>query len=266
MPNPNDLDVTSYAGAPRIPAQSAKPLARLLRNQAPADLDDLEREQLGALERLAGELDAALKQRESLGGVRASLLDFVNAWSNSHAALEAMGRLPRAYSRNAERAARTLAVVFPEGAGFTRLTASQAWAAGDRTLARLREADLEAEVDALIGPEFLATARQATIALGDTLGMGATPVEIPNPTAVADLLARFQRSVGRYGRVVAARVDEEDPASVERFRRTIAAPIDRYRSTRLGREDAEPSAPEGPMEPVIEPGSPSVPEAPRPPA
>lgn len=256
MPVPNDILFNQYGGPPKVPAQTAKPLARLLRNQAPSDLSVNESAQLDEIESLAASIDEALKQRETVGGVRPTWLDFVNAWSATHAALDAMRRIPRSLSPKAELAEVLFGIVFQDGLAFTQLRAPQAWAAGDRLVARISEDGLTGRIEELIGTEHLSAAQRATVALGEVIGAGTTPIEIPDPTAVQGLLSKFQRAVGRYGRVMAASVVDDDPTSVERFRRAVALPIDRYRSTSSER-DADPTDPAleptdpGPSDPTV---------------
>ena len=63
---------------------------------------------------------------------RQAFLDFVNAWSATHGGVEAVSRIPASASHKGARAAKVLAVAFPDGLTFTKLPAAQAWAFGDR--------------------------------------------------------------------------------------------------------------------------------------
>ncbi|AKF05491.1 hypothetical protein [Sandaracinus amylolyticus] len=264
----SEIIFNQHGGPPKVPAQNAKPLWRLLVNQAPSDLTREERELLDRVGGHAAQLEAALKQRDGMGGVRDAFLDFVNGWSAVYGALDAVSRIPASASTKGARAAKLVASTFPDALGFTRFAAPQAWAHGDRLLSRIAESGADRQIDELIGPDHLKAAKKVTSALGELIGAGRTPIEIPDPTAVQNLLGKFQRAVGRYSRLMLAKVDEEDPRSVERFRKAVAVPVDRYRSTRTTREDdgeveptdpSEPSDPSEPKTPVIDPTGPNGP-------
>src|SRR5690606_4299147 len=110
----SEIAFHQYGGPPRIPAVYAKPLVRLMQNQAPADLDRQERELLDDAEQLAEQIEVVLKQRDGAGGIRAAFLDFVNGWSATHGALDAIRRIPASVSPNGARAAKLLATAFPD--------------------------------------------------------------------------------------------------------------------------------------------------------
>jgi hypothetical protein len=56
------------------------------------------------------------------------------------------------------------------------------------------------------------------------------------------MVARFSRLVGIYCRVLGSKVDEADPASVERFRKAVA-PLIEYRASRRGKDEEDEVAP-----------------------
>ncbi|MDQ3034348.1 MAG: hypothetical protein M3Y87_18210 [Myxococcota bacterium] len=260
----SDISFSQYGGPPKVAAHYAKPLIRLMRNQAPDDLARYEQAHLETAEQLAESLEIVLKQRDAVGGVRNAFLDFVNAWAATHGGIEAVSRIPASASNKGARAAKLLAITFPDGLSFTRLPAAQAWAFGDRLVSRIVESGAKQQIDELVGTDHLQAAKKATVALGEIIGVGKTVIDIPDPTAVQHLLAKFQRAVGRYSRVMLAKVDDEDQTSIERFRKAVAIPIDRYRSTRTAR-DGEPTDPSEPIDPTEDPidvTDPTEPEAP----
>ena len=112
---------------PKIAAASAKPLARPFRNQAAPNMTKEENEQLENVEQIADDLDAALKLRESVAGVRDFFLAFVAAWSATQDALTAFlacdrTRPNRARARVASRF--DAAVLLPRHEEFVRTVAS----------------------------------------------------------------------------------------------------------------------------------------------
>ncbi len=91
-----------------------------------------------------------------------------------------------------------------------------------------------------------ATPRVLSIAIG----AGKKARELPSTTALQEALRSFSKAVAKYCRVLAANVEEDDPQSVERFRKAVA-PIDEYRSRQT--RSAEPVDAADPAAPVVEP-------------
>jgi hypothetical protein len=81
------------------------------------------------------------------------------------------------------------------------------------------------------GPELFDAVRDATIALGETLGVGTKPREVPSRSALVNARKAFVRAVAAYARALSVRVDEESPASIQQFLDAVA-PLDEYRTTR----------------------------------
>ncbi len=242
----------------RIGAQYAKPLARLLVNAAPSDLDADEKKAIKVVERIAAEVQEifAERDRQSLARIRPERDAFVNQWTATVDALRAKARLPAEVGDTGPRARAVLDSLFGDGAAFVRLDAYAAWFEGQRRLDRIRDEDLGAEIDRLIGAEMLSAARGATTNLGNVIGVGRTPRDAPTSASMAEMLTRFSRAVGAYTRLLAARVDEDDARSIERFRRAVT-PIDEYRAMR-GRDSDAPLEPAPAVEPPVIGGDPDV--------
>ncbi|AKF07500.1 hypothetical protein [Sandaracinus amylolyticus] len=109
---------------------------------------------------------------------------------------------------------------------------------------------LEAELDAMIGPEPRATARTSCDALREALGIGGAPRETPRSKALQEAMQAFSREVSRYARMLAADVDTTDPSSVERFRHAVMTPIDTFRSRRKREQPAPADPSSGPTAPT----------------
>jgi hypothetical protein len=110
---------------------------------------------------------------------------------------------------------------------------------------------LQPELDALIGPEFLVLAKATNQRLADVVGVGRARREVADPTAITEGLAKFGRAVGAYARIMAAKVDETDDASAQRFLNAMA-PIDAHRvqsRRRTPSDDAAPVLPDEASEP-----------------
>ena len=108
----------------------------------------------------------------------------------------------------------------------------------------LHETSLAHEAAITTGADLLALIRSSTDALGESIGAGDTRrAPAPSSTALQEALARFGRKVGAYCRLLAAKVDEDDATSVQRFLDAVA-PIDAYRAaTRSPSDGGQAEAP-----------------------
>lgn len=251
--NTTPPDYRSYQGF-RVGAQYAVPVARVMRNAMPRDATPEEESAMVQVEDVAQHVKVVYAERDrvSPSRTRARLGSFANAWSAIHEQLTAKGRLPEELGDIGPRALALNAAYFAEGVGFVKHDAYAAWFEGHRRIERLEGEGTMGELEALVGPEAIAYARKATDELGDAFGAGSTAIDVPSSTALADVLNKFSRAVGAYARLLMARVDEDDPASIERFRRAMQ-PIDDFRAMRDAKDapsrDADaPVAPE-PVDP-----------------
>jgi hypothetical protein len=223
------IDFGTYVRPARASVRSAAVLAARLAKAAPADVTDDERAALDAVVARAEEVRAAHSERDRLRPVKTRpLLDAHNeAWTATYDALGALMRCRG--SERGRRAGALRAVLFPDGIAFLRLSASSVWSESRRHLRRIEDESLGVELDALIGPEFLAQAKACTERLADAVGVSRGAPAVPNPSAITDALARFGRAVGAYARMMAAKVDETDERSAHRFLSALA-PIDEHRA------------------------------------
>lgn len=255
-----------YVDGIRIAAPYMKSLALTLSNAQPSDLDARAKKQVALLVDLAKHADDVLDERQSVLGVRQQFLDFGSAWGALYDALVGKSRLPATLSERGPRAAALVERIFPDGAVFIRRDAHAAWSDGDRRLALILEQGLKDELDEVAGEELFEAAKKATTALGEALGVGRTRRDAPRTADLQATVLRFSREVARYARLMAADVDVHDAASVERFRKAVAGPIDALRSRRVGEGEGEgptgepgaPITPEGPTSGPVTPSEPSA--------
>jgi hypothetical protein len=85
-----------------------------------------------------------------------------------------------------------------------------------------------------------------TAKLADTIGTGRADKTTPSSKALLEALNRFGRTVGKHVLVLAASVDEDDDASVERYLSAIQ-PIEAHRASMVrggggGEEEEEDDA------------------------
>lgn len=225
------IDYRPYILSLRITGPLAKPLSQKLVNAAPEDLDESERAALARVVRSAALADEVRSERERLSPAKIRpLVSAIGAsFGPMHDALLALSRLAPQYGDRGPRAQRVLTSIFPDGMMLVTLEADAVWSEADRRLGRIDAEGMRAEIDALIGPEHLIAAREATAALGEALGNGTTKRVIPSTTALQRALNAFSRAVANYCRTLSANLDDEDEAKIDRFRRAVG-PIDDYRA------------------------------------
>lgn len=257
----NGLGVRNYVENPRVRADHAKPLARELANAAPEDASDDERKALERIVRCSDDVESVLRDRErvsaeKLRDLRARL---ATQWGALESVLSGLAKIPPDAGARGAAAAALHAMLFPDGLGFVQLESTAAWGVADRRLGTVAESARREELESLVGADLVLSVELATRDLGEALGVGSTPRERGDARALSKCLTKLSRAIGSYCRLLAAKIDEEDPASIERFRRAVA-PIDEYRVRRSGQEEPveEPVA----SDPVVTPVAPVEPPAP----
>lgn len=225
----NGLVFDNYVNGVRIAASYAKPLARGLANALPKDADAKEKAAIKHISVCANAIDETLNERDDVIVVREPYLAHANSWGALFDVLLGKMRIPAKHSDIGARAQTILDTVGDEREVFMRLDAPAAWSEGDRRYRRLVERGLEAETNAVAGPEHLIVIKKSSAELADVIGLGKTPREIPSTTGLAEGLYALSKAVAKYCRVLSAKVDEDDLESVARFRKAVA-PIDTYRS------------------------------------
>jgi hypothetical protein len=258
------IQFSLYADGFRVKAHYAKPIERKLRHAAPRDIRPEEAARLDRVTETADAIKDTLSERDGAeGGVKEALLLFIAAYTAMHDSLLATSNLPPSAGVRPAQAKQILVKYLPEGVSFTRASAPAAWSEGARRIERIEEAGLVDDVADLTGPDFFPAAKRATDALGDVLGVGDEARPTPSSTALQLRLREFSAAVAAYTRALAAAVDLDDDASVERFVRAVA-PIDEYRVEGRVRESSDDEsvtpAPAGPS--ADAPATPSTPAAP----
>lgn len=225
-----DVMFRDYVGSLRSNAAGVAVVSTRLQKAAPSDMTTEEKKALKLVMQRASEVADVLADRDRLAParVRPLLTKLVADWTAFCEALAAKARVSRKTGHE-NRAQEIYTSLFPEGMTFAQTDSETAWSEGHRRLDRIAKEGFAHDLDALLGPEFLAAVTASTEELGNAIGTGHAERTTPSSTALAESLLRFGRAVGRYGRVLAASCDEEDEASVERFMKAVA-PIDVHRA------------------------------------
>ena len=223
--------VATYTSRPKVSSRKALGLAILLEKAAPPDLTPAQRKRLAAIAKQGAKVEAVLSARDLLGSATIQPLraEHASGWAAMEGALDAAALVPADVSDRAARAVKIQREILPAGREFTKLSALESWTYSHRVLGRIDDAGLAKEINALIGPDYLATVKLVTNNLGEALGVGDGVLSVPSTTALTDAMTRYVTTLCAYTRALSADVDEEDEASCKRFFDAVA-PIDACRS------------------------------------
>jgi hypothetical protein len=94
--------------------------------------------------------------------------------------------------------------------GFLKAKFRDQWAFGEAILARIETHGLEPTLDVLVGAEFLEVLRARQAAYGEALGITKKLEVETDETAMVELLRAARAEIGKYARVVASAVDNEE--------------------------------------------------------
>lgn len=269
MAMPNDF--YEYMRPVRTSAQEAVYLTERLVNAAPEDLASKVAAALDAACMRSGEALEIMKQRRRAKPVTAVPTErvFEGLWGALHQQIDAWVRIPG--EPLAKIAERILASYFPAGLTFLTLKFEDEWVESRARLERIDEEGVEAALAQLIHPSLLPKLRAIHVELGDVLGVGETPVEIPSGRALYEAIRAASLAIANYVRLLAGTIDEDDPESVAMFVKAVAPIAEhraQYSTNRTTTEPTEPTdvidpeAPIPPVEPeadVVEPVTPSDP-------
>jgi hypothetical protein len=226
-----DVQFQDYVRGVRSSGSGASVLAERLKKEAPQGMRPDEKAALAFVLDCAEVVRRVLADRDRLspGKLRPVLTPYANDWSGLYEALTAKTRISPHISDVGPRATAVVTSLFPDGVSFLLLPARAAWSEGWRRLERMDTEKLKKEIDDLVGPEFLTCVETSTAALADAIGTGESASKGSSSAALQEALGTFGRSVGAYGRVLAAHCDESDAASVKRFLDAVA-PMDEHRA------------------------------------
>ena len=247
---------SSYVDGVRVGAVYAPALAQQLSSRAPEDLSPSGKKAIRLVASIGAEVKRIRGDRVVVGAPRPGELRNV-VMASMTATYNALSSKAELGDPGADRIIGLRDRYLGETRG-ARPDGMALWTIATGALETIDAEEAGAEIDALIGPEFLSSLRKRTLALGAAIGIGRQAVEAPDTTAMRDALWRFSRATSRYCRVLVAEVDEDDAASVSRFVRAVG-PIDEYRASMRGSGASE-AANEPPRE---EEPAPVVDEEPR---
>lgn len=244
----NPIQFASYTDSVRTTQDTAPVLAEQLVTAAPRDADAQEKKALAEVTEAAQHVADVVSARERATPtqVRPKWIALSSVWTGAYEVCSGKARLDTGTPQG-DGAQHLMKALFFDGVPVSQRDATQSYGISRRMLARIDGEKLVKTFESIIGPELLAQIRSRTDDLGEAIGAGDTRApSVPSGNAVQEALSRFGRKVGAYGRVLAAKVDEDDARSVQRFLDAVA-PIDAIRASfrSTGRDDAtdEPASP-----------------------
>jgi hypothetical protein len=242
------IQFADYTASVRADQNSAPVLADQLRNHAPRDADHDEKKALAAVVEDGHAISEVVSAREraSPASVRAQWLDVQSAWGGAFDVASGKARLDAGTDVGAA-AREIIDTFFSSGVPVAHHDASDTYSISRRLLGRIDDEKLAKTFELVVGAELFDMLHTKTDALGEAIGAGATRAQsVPSSTAVQERLVQFGRKVGRYCRLLAAKVDEGDPESVQRFLDAVK-PIDDLRaSSRAGANSSAAPTPPAP--------------------
>lgn len=227
------LDPLSYMRLPKLDVASALSLAKMLRQHVPEHAPPTVRGAASAMERATAALQT--KWREQFVptkriDTRPLARQLGAAWKGLRDRLVGYSAFPE---NDAERR-RAFAIhgaIFPDGLAFLLLWAPRMHAESGWRIATMDER-FAAELEALVGPRFLAVLRASHRAYGDALGISkAVPLRAA-PVLVADELRALVDAIRGYALQLLA-LAESDAAQHRAVVRALT-PIDELRAS-IGR-------------------------------
>ncbi|RZO62402.1 MAG: hypothetical protein EVA89_09200 [Sandaracinaceae bacterium] len=240
-------DLSTFIRPKRFDGLTGVFLARALLEVTPEDADERLLREAARVRTEAEHIRLTLIQRRHQTpaevGKWGSRVD--DGWMAIDLALESKTRL--APSPSATRATELRQEIFPDGTGFVRLPGKRQWSHSDLLLQRIDDAGLAAELDALLGPEYLAYLRPAHEAYGRALGLGRDANDTPESDALRDNITSLSYAIAEYCRILVGQLVRGDEASEARFRRAVgplAAHLEATARRRAAGEEPEEPTPE----------------------
>ena len=230
----NDNDFSSYVTATRFQTAMGIIIAIQLLRSAAADAEGRVRSTLQRMREAAIAAQAVMVERLRTAPATLKPIDLRldGGFVGLREVLEGKARLVG--TEIAERAARLLRLVFPQGTAFVQLALAEEWVVAKAHLERIEKDLLAAEIAAVAGPEFLPFIIEAHTALGAGLGLGETALTAADTDALRRANQALSKAIAAYGRAMVGQVDEDDPESVAAFKRAMY-PLDAYRRTAFAR-------------------------------
>jgi len=243
----SDFDMTPYTRMPTLDVPSLIALARQVLAAAPARPKAPLKQSLSALHEATGALEVAYRAHlSSPAGADGRPVDQAadNAWACAYARLASYAALPVAHYPQARRAQELQKQLFPEGLAFLKLEYGAQWTETEQRIVLIQKEKLSAELEALVGPEFMAELYRCHALYAEMVGVSQPKVARKKLPDLRELRLSTQQALTAHSIQLLALHLSGDPKLQDAVRPSFAA-IDAYRDKTIP-EKKKPTPPEPP--------------------
>lgn len=250
------FDPTAYVRAPVITVSSGVSLAMALVDAHPKDASPAAKKALKKLKTTAEAARDALAERNRVLGVfseedtRGLDNEADRIWGGFRMGLQALAMLPQDRYPKAHRAAELEAQLFGQGMEFLKADFPTQSINMSAILLRIQQDKLQAEIDALVGPDFLHAAREIQ-ARYETMVSERLRRDKVTGQNFLEMTRGIQAAIVNYATKLVAMADEDEPATIETVRVALL-PIANFRAANARDTRATPASPAAPAEPAAD--------------
>jgi hypothetical protein len=226
-----DFDPAPYTRIPNLDVPSLITLARQLRAAAPPRPPLPVKQSLAELDAETQALEAAYGEHlQSPAANDPRPIDQAadNAWGCLHGRLSSYAALPADLYPQGRRAAELVSKLFPTGLTFLKLEYGAQWAESEQRLQRIKRDKLKAELDALVGPDFMAELYRCHALYTEMVGVSRPRSEKKKLPDLRALRLRTQQAVSAHAIQLLAMYLHGGEKVKDEVRPSFAA-IDAYR-------------------------------------
>jgi hypothetical protein len=244
------FDPTAYVHAPVITASSGVSLAMALIDAFPKDASPAAKKALKKLKTTAEAARDALAERNRLLGKFSEedtrILDNEadRIWGGFRLSLQALAMLPQDRYPKAQRAAELEAQLFGQGMEFLKADFPTQSINMSAILLRIQQDKLQAEIDALVGPDFLHAAREIQPRYEAMVSERLRRDKATGQNFL-EMTRGLQAAIVNYATKLLAQADEDEPETIDTVRVALL-PIANFRAAN---PRATPATPDTSAEP-----------------
>ena len=239
-------DISLYSRVPPLDVPTAMALGQSIVSAAPNSLPADLKKALKGVEQQTKALKGLWGERESLGRSEDrrpydQALD--GAWGCAYDRLDALGRLPAERYPSAQEAARLRQAIFPDGLSFLKLPYEAEWAESQRRLELIASKGWEADLQRLIGAEFVTEVKRCHKDYGEVLGITRPLKPAPLDVNLTDGLRKLGAALSRYSIKLIASYDDDASADWKQAVLTALRPFDELRMAQARRASSDRPSP-----------------------
>lgn len=240
-------DIALYSRVPPLDVPTAMALGQAILSAAPKSPPADLKKALKGVEQEAKALKGLWSEREALGRSedrRPYDQSLDGAWGCAHDRLDALGRLPADRYPSAAEAVQLRQAIFPDGLAFLKLPYEAEWAESQRRLELIASRGWEADLNRLIGSEFLTEVRRCHKDYGEVLGITRPLKPAPLDVNLTDGLRKLGAALSRYSVKLVASYDDDSTTEWKQAVHSALRPFDELRTAQARRASSDRPSPE----------------------